>query len=176
MSYSTPPTSNEYAPWAGAYVSRVPEGDIVAFLEKQRDVVVPLLRSISDESSLYRYAPGKWSIREILGHINDAERIFCYRALRIGRGDKTPLPGWEQDDFVKTADADKTPWPALIGEFEAIRRATIPLFQMLPQAAWTEIGTSSNHPFSTRGLAWVLAGHVEHHVAILRERYLPGLA
>lgn len=175
MSYSTPPEGKEYAPWAENYVRRVPGGDIVEYLEEQGERVMALLGSISEEGSLYRYAPGKWSIREVLGHINDTERVFSYRALRIGRGDRTPLPGFEQDDYVAAGEADGTAWGALTAEFEAVRRATAALFRNLPAGAWERVGTAGGHAFSTRALAWATAGHVEHHLAILQERYLPGL-
>ena len=170
---STPQTS-EYAPYYGKYVALVPDGDIVSILSRQLDRMDTMLFSIADDEATVAYAPGKWSVKQVLGHITDAERIFAYRALRIARGDKTPLPGFEQDDYVANADFNVLSLTELLQEYSAVRRATILLFRHLPAEAWTRAGTASNHEVSVRALAYIIAGHDEHHYRILCERYAIG--
>ena len=166
------PEKSEYAPSYEGYVSRVPDGDIVAALGKQLEETLALIRGISESRGDFRYAEGKWSIKELLGHVIDSERVFAYRALRFARGDTTPLSGFEQDDFVKGADFNKRTLADLAKEYEYVRRATISLFESLEDRAWERRGTANNNDVSVRALAFIMAGHERHHVEILRTRYL----
>jgi hypothetical protein len=165
------PESTEYAPFYAGYVARVPEGSILEILARQPEEVRRALATVPDERETYRYAPDKWSIREVIGHIGDAERIFGYRALRIGRGDETPLPGFDEKPFVAASGADARPLAGLVDELAAVRAANLIVLRHLPQAAWLNMGTASNNPVSVRAVAYTMAGHVLHHMAVLRERY-----
>ena len=153
------------------YIDLVPDGDIVGTLWSQIGGTLAMLRGISDADSLKRYAPGKWSIREAIGHLNDAERIFAYRALRIARGDQTPLPGFEQDDYIAPGKFDTRTWSSLVDEFEIIRAGSLTLFRGLDEEAWQRKGTASGNPMSVRALAYIIAGHERHHVNVLHEKY-----
>lgn len=169
------PAPDEYDPYYGRYIVLLPEGDILTILSQQIEPTLALLRNISEAQSLTRYEPGKWSIKEVLGHLCDAERIMSYRALRIGRGDQTPIPGFEQDDYINGANFDARPWLDFIGEFELIRAATLALFRGFETAATERLGTANNVAVSVRALAYIIAGHERHHMNIVRERYLPKL-
>ena len=166
------PNTSEYAPYYEKYVSRVPEGDIVGTLGKQLDETLAQIRAIPEARGNHRYAEGKWSIKELLGHVIDSERVFAYRALRFGRGDTTPLPGFEQDDFVRGADFNKRTLKDVADEFELVRRSTMALLASLEPSAWDRRGTANNDEVSVRGLAFIMAGHELHHVEVLRSRYL----
>jgi uncharacterized damage-inducible protein DinB len=170
----TRPESTEYGAYYGRYIERVPEGDLIATLEAQRAETGALLAGIGEERSLHRYEPGKWSIREVVGHVADAERIFAYRALRIARGDETPLPGFEQNDYVRRAGFDRRTLRDLAAELDAVRHATLHLARSLDDEALSRRGTASDLPISARALFWIIAGHERHHLGILRERYLGG--
>jgi DinB family protein len=167
-----PPETTEYLPYYQKYVSLVQGNDLVPALEKQLAGTLPLLRGISEEKSLDRYAPEKWSIKELLGHVTDGERIFSYRAMRFGRNDQKPLAGFEQDDYVAAAGSDARPWSELIDEFEHVRRASILLFRGFSVDAINRSGVASDANVSVRALGYIIAGHELHHMAILRERYL----
>jgi uncharacterized damage-inducible protein DinB len=166
------PEATEYAPYYGTYVTKVPEGNLLEILERQRTETQGLLAGLADARALHRYAPGKWSVKEVIGHITDAERIFCYRALRIARGDETPLPGFDENAYTPAGRFDARPLADLAAELDAVRRATLALFRGLESDALTRRGTASNHGVSVRALAYIIAGHERHHVSILRERYL----
>lgn len=166
------PDATEYVPYYARYVSLVPEGDILATLGGQLEETLALLRRIPETQSAFRYAEDKWSIKELVGHIIDTERIFAYRALRFARNDHTPLPGYEQDDYIRNATFDRYPLAELADEFESVRRSTILLFKHLDDAAWMRRGTANDSEASVRGLAYIIAGHELHHVKILRDRYL----
>ena len=169
------PQSNDYAPHYGKYVMLVPDGDFLEILETQlRDMKI-LLEPLTDQQADFRYAPGKWSIKECLGHINDAERVFAYRLLRIARGDQTPLPGFEQDDYVKVSNASSRKLSDLLEEFTAIRRASIALIRSLDDASWFRRGTASGKEVSVLAMAFIIAGHALHHRIIFEEKYLPAL-
>ena len=168
----SPPEPTEYQPYYGRYISLVTGPDLAQTLEHQLAQSLPLLQGIGEEKSLLRYAPGKWSIKEILGHLIDAERIFTYRALRFARNDQTPLAGFEQDPYVATAHFDQRPWSGLVQEFEHVRRSTIPFFGALTPEETLRSGTASQHPITVRALGYIIAGHELHHMAVLRERYL----
>jgi hypothetical protein len=174
MSATAParPAQDEYAAYYEKYVSLVPAGDVVETLRRQLDETLALLGGIGEERADSRYAPEKWSIKELVGHVIDAERIFAYRALRIARGDQTPLPGFEQDDYIATGNFGARTLADLSEEFALVRRSTIELLRHLDEAAWLRRGTASDNEVSVRALAHILAGHEAHHVRILRERYL----
>ncbi len=169
---ATRPSADEFAPYYGTYVNKVADGDIVATLKAQVGPTVAFLRSIPEARAGHRYAEGKWSIREMVGHLSDAERIFTYRALRIARADSTPLPGFDENEFVKRSRLDDRNFGSLIAEFESVRGATISLFDGLFPEEWTRHGTASGKEVSARALAWITAGHELHHVGVLKERYL----
>ena len=166
------PETDEYAPYYGKYVSLIDDDDIVAVLESQLDATVACLRGLSEEQGNYAYEPGKWSIKQLVGHINDAERIFAYRTLRIARGDQTPLPGFEQDDYIAGANFDALTLADLTNEFELIRRSNLALFKQFSDEVWVRRGTASDNPISVRALVYIIAGHEAHHMNILRSRYL----
>ena len=169
----TRPSSDEYAPYYAGYIATVPDGDLAALLERQGAETVALLRSIPEEEGIYRYAPGKWSIKEMIGHVIDAERVFTYRALRIARGDRTPMPGFEQDQWVRGSNAADRPLADLAAELAALRASTVALFRGLDDAAIARRGVASNFEMSARALAWIVAGHERHHRNVLKEKYLP---
>ena len=162
----------EAAEYFFTYINQVPEGEIGRILETQEREVVQLLSGLSDERSLHRYAPGKWTIREVVSHINDTERMFTFRALWFARGFDSELPSFEQDIAIRTAGANDRSYRSHVDEFRAIRAATLALFGNLPPDAWTRRGIASGNPFTVRALAHITAGHVEHHMRLLRERYL----
>ncbi|HXE80432.1 MAG TPA: DinB family protein [Vicinamibacterales bacterium] len=166
------PDRGEAADYYFRYIDKVPDGDIVGILEEQLPAALTLLRGISEEWSLHRYAPDKWSIREVMGHINDCERIFACRALWFARGLQSPLPSCDQDVAARHAGADARSWRSLVDEFDAVRASTLALFQHLPADAWLRRGVASGYEFTVRALAFIIAGHVTHHMEILRERYL----
>jgi len=166
------PDATEYAPFYGTYVGKVPDGDLLELLERQRRETQNLLAGLSDTQALHRYAPGKWSIKEVVGHLMDSERVFCYRALRFARADEKPLQGFDEKAWVPAGSFDARPLADLAAELDAVRRATIALFRGFDAAALARKGTANNNEVTVRALAWIVAGHERHHVAILRERYL----
>ena len=166
------PDRAEAAEYYFTYINQVPEGDIGQILQTQEPEAVQLLRNISEERSLHRYAPGKWSIREVVSHINDTERMFTFRALWFARGFDSPLPSFDQDVAIRGASADDRTLSSHLEEFRAVRAATCALFEHMPPDAWTRRGLASGNPFTVRALAYITAGHVAHHVRLLRERYL----
>jgi hypothetical protein len=165
------PEAGEAAPYYFTYIDRITTDDIVPVLEAQLAETGSMLSSISDEKSRHRYAPGKWTIREVLSHLSDTERVFGSRAFWFARGFTSPLPSFDQTIAIDTAHADDIPWARHVEEFRAVRAATIPFYRNLPEEAWMRTGTASGNPFSVRALAYLTAGHVAHHVAILREKY-----
>lgn len=168
----SPPQPAEYNPYYGKYIALVQGDDLTGILGEQIEHSLDTFRGISEVKSLHRYAPGKWSIKETLGHVIDAERIFSYRALRFARNDQTPLPGFDQDPFVAAAASDSRPWNDLIAEFEQVRRATILFFAGLNPEAAMRTGTASGSLMSVRAAGYVIAGHELHHMAVLRDKYL----
>jgi uncharacterized damage-inducible protein DinB len=174
MSATTPlrPEAHEYAPYYERYVSLVPDADLVETLERQGAETLALLRGLSEEQGAHRYEPGKWSVKQLVGHVNDAERIFSYRALAIARGDTQALPGMEQDEYMAGVDFDARTLSSLADEFESVRAATLHLLRHLSPEAWARRGTASDNEVTVRALAYIIAGHEAHHVRILRERYL----
>ncbi len=170
----TPPPPEEYSPFYADYVQRAAaRGDVTAALPHQLDEIRSALGSLSDAQARFKPGPAEWSIKEVVSHLIDVERVFSYRFLRVSRKDKTPLPGFEQDDFVRESMADELPLASLLDEFESIRHATIRMVQNTKDSAFAEIGSASGAPISARALAYMIVGHVDHHMASLREKYLP---
>jgi hypothetical protein len=169
---ATVPDRTEAAEYYFTYIHQVPAGDINAVLHGQLAGTLAFLNAISEERSRHRYAPGKWSIREVLGHMNDTERLFVFRALWFARGLDAPLPSFDQHVAASLAGADDRSWRGHVDEFRAVRAATLSLVDNLPADAWMRRGVASDNPFTVRALAFITAGHVAHHVRILRERYL----
>jgi hypothetical protein len=165
------PQADEYAPYYGKYISLVQSEDIMAALDQQRRDMMKLLSCKEEEDGDFRYAPGKWSAKEVLGHMCDTERIFAYRALRISRGDATPLASFEQDDYVLNGPFAHEPMAEIVEDYIAVRRATITLLRNLDEAAWLRRGVASNKEVTVRALAYMIAGHELHHRAILEEKY-----
>ncbi len=166
------PDASEFLEYYGKYVARVPGGDAMKALQDQLGEVLTLVRELPEERGGHRYAPDKWSIREVLGHIMDAERIFAYRALRIARGDATPLATFDENAYVPAGRFDARTLADLAEEYQAVRRATVLLFRSMDGDALGRMGVASGAGVSVRALAWIIAGHEAHHVALLRERYL----
>ena len=165
------PDASEHLPYYGRYIALVPEGDVVSTLESQFRDTHALLAGIPAGRSTHRYAAGKWSINEVVGHIIDSERIFSVRALRFARADATPIPGFEQDDYVKNASFDSYPLAELVAELECVRRSTVLFFRHLTEEAWMRRGVANNAEITVRALAWIIAGHELHHREILGTRY-----
>ena len=166
------PERSEAAEYFFTYIDQVPDGDIATTLEAQVGSSLPVLLRISDEKSLYRYAPDKWSIRDMMGHVNDCERLFVFRAMWFARGFESELPSFDQDIAVRNAGSNDRSWRSHVDEFQALRASTVSLFKELPPEAWTRSGKASGKVFSVRALAFITAGHVAHHMKILKERYL----
>ena len=166
------PARTEAAEYYFRYIDQVPAGDVREILAAQSGETLELLGSISEQRSLYRYAPDKWSIREVVGHLNDTERLFGFRAFWFARGFDTPLPSFDQTVAVAAADSDGRSWESHLEEFRAVRAATLTFFRGLPPAAWDRQGIASGKSFTVRALAYLAAGHLTHHTTILRERYL----
>ncbi len=169
------PEPTEYAEFYADYVSKVSGSDVLGVLESQRVQMLQLFAGRSERDGSFRYAPGKWTVKEVLGHITDTERIFTYRALRIARGDQTPLPGFEQEDFVKNAAFSDRTLAGLAEEFALVRSASLALFRSFPEEAWPRRGVASQKEVTVRALAFITAGHQIHHRIILEERYFPAI-
>lgn len=174
-SVTAAPDRTEAAEYYFRYIDLVPVGDICDLLQAQGKDTLALLLGIGSDASLSRYAPDKWSIRGVVSHLNDTERLFVFRAFWFARGFDSPLPSFDQEVAAASAAADDRTWTSLVEEFEAVRRATLAFFRTLAEPAWSRQGVASGNPFSVRALAFLTAGHVTHHVKILRERY-PGVA
>ncbi|HEV8072444.1 MAG TPA: DinB family protein [Planctomycetaceae bacterium] len=167
---ATRPADDEYAPAFDRYIHLVPDGDVAELLDKQLARVQSLLEPLSDAQSLILHAPYTWSLKQVLGHLTDCERIFGYRALRLGRHDATRLPGFDENQFMQFADFNASPMKELLEEFAAVRRGHLLLFRHLSPSAWEWRGTVIDHAMTPRALAYVMAGHVEHHLAIMKKR------
>jgi uncharacterized damage-inducible protein DinB len=166
------PSPTEAAPYYFTYINQVTGENPLATIESQLDDSLVFFATISEEKSLHRYAPEKWSIREVLNHLTDTERAFAFRALWFARGFDVPLPSYDQEIAAKGASADAISWAAHVEEFRRVRLATISLFKNMPAEAWTRTGIASDNRFTVRAMAFIAAGHVTHHVRILKERYL----
>jgi len=165
------PTSEEYFEYYGKYISLVRDEDALAPLRDQLEDTLKLVRDLDEKRARHRYEPGKWSVKEVLGHLSDCERIFAYRALRIGRGDTTPIEGFDENLYAPAGKFDERPLEDLIEDLERVRDATLSLFNGLDEEALLRRGTANDKTVSTRAIAWIIAGHELHHRAILTERY-----
>lgn len=166
------PEPSEAAPYYFRYIDRVEGDDVVAVLQSQLEETPRFLSGISEERSLHRYGPDKWTIRQVLNHVNDCERVFLFRAFWFARGFESPLPSFDQNVSADASAASGYSWSSHVEDFRAIRTSALSFFRNLPADAWARSGIASENPFSVRALAWIMGGHVAHHTAILRERYL----
>ncbi len=173
MHYIDKPLEDEYAPFAATYINRLPDdAEVLKHMTAGLGALKELITPLSEEQLLHRYAPGKWSIKEVLLHLMDAERIFAYRALRIARNDKTPLPGFDEGTYTPESYADGRSIESIMNEYEAVRKNTLLLFDGLPEETATRTAQVNGHNTSVRALAYMIAGHELHHITLLRERYL----
>jgi hypothetical protein len=170
------PASDEAAPFYQRYIAEVAGENIIEQLAEQLDEVEGLFGSVDDRAALARYAPGKWSVKEVLGHLSDVERIFAYRLLRISRGDQTPLPGFDENAYVPAGRFDTRLLRSLMAEFRSVRQSTLAMVQGLPAECWANRGEASGNPVTARALAYIIPGHVSHHLGVLRDRYGLGAA
>jgi hypothetical protein len=166
------PESTEAAPYYFTYIDKVAGQNALSIIESQLPESVGFLSGIPEQKSLHRYAPGKWSIRQLLNHVNDTERAFAFRALWFARGFDSPLASFDQNISAAGAEADRVSWADHVEEFRRVRLSTISLFRNLPAEAWMKTGIASDNPFTVRALAFIIAGHVTHHLGVVRERYL----
>lgn len=165
------PADTEFAPFYASYIGRVPETDPVPVLEAQPAEMHALADRITPEDELYRYAIGKWSVRQVVGHMIDTERVMGYRAFCIARGEDKPLPGFNEGEYVAHADSDERPVKELAHEFAAVRHANLWVLRRWSPENWNRVGNANGTPVSARAIAYIMAGHVRHHLALLRERY-----
>ena len=166
------PEPTEYLPYYGKYIALVPAGDILMTLERQERDTLSVLHGIAEARAMTRYAPGKWTIKELVGHVIDTERVFAYRALRFSRNDTTPLPGFDQEPYIRHGNYDACPLTGLGEEFAHVRKSTVLLFRHMSNEAWLRKGVASEAEVSVRALAYIIAGHELHHLDILRTRYV----
>jgi hypothetical protein len=166
------PKPEEAAAYYSTYIDRISGGNIVDVLESQLQTAAAAFSGISEEKSLHRYAPDKWSIRGLLNHVNDTERVFAFRALWFARNLSGPLPSFDQNISANAAQADESSWSTHVQEFQKIREATLALFRSLPAQAWGHSGIASGNSVTVNALAYIIAGHASHHIAILQERYM----
>jgi hypothetical protein len=176
MTYSLRPETDEYPPSMAGYVGRIPAGeDILALLAAQQEQLAARLTGVPETFGEHRYQPEKWSVKEVIGHLSDTERVFAYRALRIARADATPLASFDDKAYVRELHTGERSLASMVTEWSASREATLALFANLPEAAWVRRGTAGDAPISVRALAYITAGHTDHHLEILGLRYgLPG--
>ncbi|HUP47002.1 MAG TPA: DinB family protein [Thermoanaerobaculia bacterium] len=165
------PDPTEFAPYFQRYLDLVPEDDILAALEKQMHETAAILGRVNEERSTYRYAPGKWTIKQVVGHMGDTERILAFRALSISRGEKNPLPGYDEDSYVRGAEFEGWPYADLVDALGVVRRANILMFRHLSPEAWERRGVANESATSVRGLAYTILGHERHHLGVLHDRY-----
>lgn len=172
----TTPQADEYAEFYAGYIQRAQaRGDVFAALAPQIDELRALLANLSDEQARFKPGPQEWSFKEVIGHLNDGERVFSYRLLRISRSDSTPLPGFEQNDYVREAGSDQCSLEDLLQEFEYLRRANILAIKNMSDEAILRLGTASGYTVSARALIYIMVGHVDHHMASFHEVYFPAL-
>ena len=170
--FSVRPAADEYAAYYGRYIEQVPEGDVLSVLAEGLAETTALLRSVPEARASHRYAPGKWTLREVMGHIVDTERVFANRAFRFARGDTQPIAGMEQDEYVRFAQFERRALSSLIDEFEYLRRSNLELFRSFGEAELARRGEASGYEVSVRAVIFIMAGHERHHRGVLRERYL----
>ncbi len=170
--YLQRPNETEYSDYSAGYVALVPENDVLKVMREQIEIISEIVSSIPAEQELFRYAPEKWSIREMIGHLNDGERVFGFRAFTFARGDAAALPGFEENDYVRQANSAQVPLPDLLAEFIALRQSNVMMLKQLKEENWERVGVANENPVSVRAIVWIMAGHVRHHLNILNERYL----
>jgi DinB family protein len=175
MTKTSRPAANEYAPPYAQYISLVPGDDVLSVLGSQLPQITAMFSGRSERDGNFRYAPDKWSVKEVVGHLADTERIMAYRALCIARGDQTPIPGFEQDDYVRGARFSPRKLDDLVAEFTDVRMATLAFFRSLDAEAWGARGVANKNEVTVRALAFIIAGHVLHHRRVLEERYFPAI-
>ncbi len=168
----TRPSADEFPSFYANYVAQVPDGDVVETLIGSAEIAAALLHNVSDDIASRAYAEKKWTLKEVLLHCADAERIFAYRALRLARGDETPLPGWDETAYAPHSGANSRALDSIVDEFESVRESTITLFLGLPEEAWSRAGMANGRPVTVRAIAWITAGHLLHHLKVIEERYL----
>lgn len=168
----SPPETGEYDAYYQGYIDRVEGRQLSLILRQQRAQVLELLDGLSEERANYRYAPEKWSVKEVLGHLIDTERVFVYRAMSIARGEQQSLPGFDQDDYVRTGDFDRRTVESLKSEYETVRNASIAFFESLDTESWVKTGTANDVTVSVRAIGYIVPGHEAHHLSILHERYM----
>lgn len=166
------PARDEAAPYYFNYIDRISSSDVIGVLESQLDETTRLFQDISEEKSLHRYAPDKWSMRQVVNHVSDTERVFVFRALWFARGFDSPLPSFDEKVSAAGAGADELSWSSHVEELRSVREATAAFFRNLPAEAWMRRGIASDNPFTVRAIAYIIAGHLAHHLAVLQERYL----
>ena len=166
------PQTTEHAPYFSRYIDLVPEEDIVGAIDAQGRETTALLSQVGEEKATFRYAPEKWSVKQVIGHVTDAERVFAYRLMSIARGESKSLPGFDEQDYVRNANFDARALSELIDELTATRRSTVAMLRGLSDEAWTRVGTANDKETSVRAVAYTLLGHERHHLRVLRERYL----
>ncbi|MED3561319.1 DinB family protein [Bacillus xiapuensis] len=166
------PNESEYPAYYQPYIQLVPEGNLLQVLKDELQKTITLFEGISEEDSYFRYDENKWSIKEVLCHMADTERIMSYRLLRVGRGDETPLAGFNENDYVNGSQIERLPLKNILDDFLATRNATISLIQNMPETAWENKGVANDTPITTRSIAYIIAGHAIHHKKIITERYL----
>lgn len=169
---STRPRLAEHEPYWSRYIDLVPEESLFTALDANHRSTESILSSISEEKAGYRYAPGKWSIKELLNHVIDAERLFEYRALAIARGDQQSLPGFDENSYAELSEADRRPYSDIYEEWRVVRAATLALYRSFTDEMWNRIGTANEKRVSVRALGYITVGHERHHMTVLRERYL----
>lgn len=174
MNAAIRPASTDYGPSYAGYVALVPEDDILSALETQSTETQRLIGSVDEQTAAMRYAEGKWSVKEVLGHLVDTERVMSYRALAFARGETQPLPGFDENDYMRHANFDAWKLVDLAEQYALVRRSTILLFRNLPDEAWSRRGIASDNPVTVAALAWIIVGHERHHTKVLRERYRVG--
>ena len=172
IQYLQRPIETEYSDDAAGYVALVPENDVLKVLKEQVEIVREIISSIPVEQELFRYAPEKWSIREMVGHLNDGERVFGFRAFTFARGDAAALPGFDENEYVQQSNSEQTQLQNLLAEFIALRQSNMMMLEQLKEEDWERVGVASENPVTVRAIVWIMAGHVRHHLNILTERYL----
>ena len=166
------PEPNEYGDFYQPYVAAAPEGPIIDTLLDQRYAFLRMAADVPSEMEEYRYAPDKWSVRELVGHLTDSERMFAARAMAFARGDQTHYPGFDENEYAAASGADTRSLVTLVEEWDAVRYATVLLFKGLPDDAWDRRGHASGFEFTVRSVAWIIAGHTQHHIRVLQQQYL----
>lgn len=167
------PIDGEFAPYYGKYIEKVSDGNILDTLALQNKESVEFFMRLSDQQAMHRYQPDKWTIKDVVGHLTDSERVFAYRSMRVSRADTTPMPGFDENTYVANANFADRKLSDLAQEFARVRQTTLDLFRSFGETVWTRKGTANNNDVTVRALAWIIAGHELHHQMIVKTRYVP---